>query len=70
LIKKNFCSIVQEFAQRLAGHITRVDHTGVNLPVAQLDRDDWDHLLAQLIDKPFKSHTNKLGNTRERIYDF
>jgi len=23
-----------------------------------------------LMDKPFKSHTNKLGNTSERMYDF
>ncbi len=37
-----------EFAQRLAGHITRVDHTGVNLPVSLLARDEWDRLLQQL----------------------
>jgi hypothetical protein len=33
---------------RLAGHITHVDHTGVNLPTALVDGERWDSLLQAL----------------------
>lgn len=39
-----------ELATRLAGHITRIDHTGVNIPVTMLDTAGWQQLLAQLSD--------------------
>jgi hypothetical protein len=32
-------------AERLAGHITHVDHTGVNLPTSMVDDDRWGALL-------------------------
>jgi hypothetical protein len=33
---------------RLAGHITHVDHTGVNLPTALVDCEQWENLLRVL----------------------
>jgi hypothetical protein len=33
---------------RLAGHITHVDHTGVNLPKSLVDGERWDDLLQSL----------------------
>ena len=35
-------------AERLSGQITHVDHTGVNLPTALVDGDQWDKLLGAL----------------------
>jgi len=37
-----------ELYYRLHGHITQVDHTGVNIPTTALDRVGWDRLLQQL----------------------
>ena len=33
---------------RLAGHITHIDHTGVNLPKTLVDDEHWDYLLQSL----------------------
>jgi hypothetical protein len=38
---------VPEMAQRLRGHVTRLDHTGVNLPARLVERVRWDELLGQ-----------------------
>jgi hypothetical protein len=37
-----------ELARRLAGHLVRLDHTGVNIPTALVDRAGWDDLLRRL----------------------
>jgi hypothetical protein len=36
-----------DVAQRLRGHVTRLDHTGVNLPTTLVDRSRWDDLVQQ-----------------------
>jgi hypothetical protein len=37
-----------ELARRLAGHLVRLDHTGVNIPTTRVDRAGWDALLRRL----------------------
>ena len=37
-----------ELARRLAGHLVRLDHTGVNIPTTLVDRAGWDDLLRHL----------------------
>lgn len=44
---------IQEVKQKLAGHITRVDHTGVNLPTNLYSQKEWNYILHY-----FASHTN------------
>jgi hypothetical protein len=39
---------IEEVYRRLDGHVTRVDHTGLNIPAATLDRAGWERLLQQL----------------------
>ena len=34
--------------ESLTGHITRIDHTGVNLPISGLTKADWSGLLEQI----------------------
>lgn len=34
--------------ERLKDHVQRVDHTGVNIPAATMDRGAWDHLIGLL----------------------
>ena len=36
---------IETIVARLAGHITHVDHTGVNLPSAQVDDERWEGLV-------------------------
>jgi hypothetical protein len=38
----------EALAPRLAGHVTRIDHTGVNFPAALLDTARWEALLGAL----------------------
>lgn len=37
-----------ELTRRLAGHVARVDHTGVNLPAAALGAGQWDGLVRDI----------------------
>jgi hypothetical protein len=37
-----------ELARRLAGHLVRLDHTGVNVPTRLVERPAWDALLRRL----------------------
>jgi hypothetical protein len=38
---------IQELARRLDGHVTRLDHTGANLPTMLVEQSRWDALLRQ-----------------------
>jgi len=38
---------IQQVVERLRGHVTRVDHTGVNLPTTMFSSADWQAMLAQ-----------------------
>ncbi|HSX07448.1 MAG TPA: hypothetical protein VLG11_00990 [Candidatus Saccharimonadales bacterium] len=41
---------IEELQKRLAGHVVRIDHTGLNLPSASLSKEDWQayiHTLAR-----------------------
>jgi hypothetical protein len=42
------CLPLATLVERLAGQITHVDHTGVNLPMALVDVDGWERLLGVL----------------------
>ena len=37
--------LIATIVENLRGHIIRIDHTGINLPTAMLQRSDWSHLL-------------------------
>ncbi len=39
---------VDAACERLKGHVFRLDHTGLNIPAASLDRAGWDDLLHKL----------------------
>lgn len=36
---------IQDLAERVSAHVTRLDHCGVNLSPALLDRSDWEELM-------------------------
>jgi hypothetical protein len=42
------CLPVGELHRRLEGHVARLDHTGVNIPVTTLDQPHWNGFLRQL----------------------
>lgn len=39
---------IHEVASKLAGHIKRIDHTGINLPTTLFSELEWNHLLQYL----------------------
>jgi hypothetical protein len=39
---------IEELCRRLAGHVVRFDHFGINIPEALLDRLSWNRLLGEL----------------------
>ncbi len=42
------CLEMTEIHHKLQGHVTQVDHTGINFPVALLPRTEWDNTLKKL----------------------
>lgn len=36
---------IQDLAERLSGHVTRLDHSGVNVTPAMIDQQEWDTLM-------------------------
>ncbi len=42
---------IKEIAQKLVGHIKRIDHTGINLPTRTFSKEDWKRLLKYLASK-------------------
>lgn len=36
---------ITEITKRLQGHVTRIDHTGLNIPSKFVGRDEWDELM-------------------------
>lgn len=51
-ISDNFDDIkilsMKEVANKLKGHIKRIDHTGINLPIKLYSKEEWDNLLNYL----------------------
>ena len=41
---------ITELCNRLQGHVTRIDHTGINLPSALVSREAWEQLIGKLAD--------------------
>lgn len=41
---------IAELCDRLHGHITRVDHTGINLPSNLVSREAWEQLVSNIAD--------------------
>jgi hypothetical protein len=39
---------ITELCSRLQGHITRIDHTGINLPSALTPKDTWEQFISKL----------------------
>lgn len=39
---------IAELYNRLKGHIVRIDHTGINLPSALVEREEWEQLINKI----------------------